>query len=128
MQVSYVIIFVSDMKNSVSFYRDVLELPMKFESPEWTEFSTGDATLALHASRGPGGTDDGDGDLPPGRCRPGLGVPDLGAFHERMVERGVRCVQEPKDLFGARVAQYMDPDGLVISVGEDRPASGGFGK
>jgi hypothetical protein len=37
-----------------------------------------------------------------------------------MVERNVPCIQEPKPVFGTRVAQYSDPDGLVISVGEER--------
>jgi len=36
------------------------------------------------------------------------------------MRRKVLCVQEPKEVFGARVAQYADPDGLVISVGEER--------
>ena len=35
-----------------------------------------------------------------------------------MVAHGVLCVQEPREVFGARVAQYADPDGLVFSVGE----------
>jgi hypothetical protein len=47
-------------------------------------------------------------------------VPDLDDFHRRMIERQVRCVQEPKDVFGARIAQYLDPDGLAISVSEER--------
>ena len=37
-----------------------------------------------------------------------------------MTARGVRCVEVPKTMFGARVAQYADPDGLVFSVGESR--------
>jgi hypothetical protein len=37
-----------------------------------------------------------------------------------MVANKVPCIQEPKEVFGARVAQYADPDGLVISVGEER--------
>ena len=40
MRINYVIVFVSEMKRSVSFYRDVLDIPLKFESPEWTEFAT----------------------------------------------------------------------------------------
>jgi hypothetical protein len=51
---------------------------------------------------------------------PGLSVPDLDAFHARMLANNVRCIQEPKDVFGARLAQYLDPDGLAISVGEER--------
>jgi hypothetical protein len=35
-----------------------------------------------------------------------------------MLERNVPCIQEPQATFGARVAQYLDPDGLPISVAE----------
>jgi lactoylglutathione lyase len=118
-QVSYAIVFVSDMKRSVSFYRDVIGLSLKFESPGWSEFATDGATLALHASEGPGPRDD-PMKVPAGRCRPGLRVSDLDAFHKSMVELKVPCIQEPTNVFGARLAQYLDPDGLGISVGEER--------
>lgn len=120
MRVNYAIVFVSDMKRAVSFYRDVLELPLKFESPGWTEFATDGATLALHASPASSAESDTSEHLPAGRCRPGLSVPNLDEFHKRMVERNVPCLQAPKEIFGARVAQYVGPDGLVISVGEER--------
>jgi lactoylglutathione lyase len=123
MRVRYAIIFVGDMKRSVEFYRDVIGLPLRFESSHWTEFETGGATMALHASDRPAAPEEDSDHLPAGRCRPGLGVPDLDAFHRRMSEHGVPCLQEPKLLFGSRVAQYADPDGLVLSVGEDRPAA-----
>ena len=38
MHVNYAIVFVSDMHRSVSFYRDTIGLPLRFESPHWTEF------------------------------------------------------------------------------------------
>ena len=120
MRVNYAIVFVSEMARSVSFYRDVLGLPLRFESPGWTEFATDGATLALHAAHEPNSEGDDPGRLGPGRCRPGLSVADLDEFHRRMVEKNVPCLQPPKEVFGARVAQYSDPDGLVISVGEDR--------
>ena len=47
-KVDYVMVNVSDMGRSVAFYRDTLGLPLKFESPGWSEFQTGDTTLALH--------------------------------------------------------------------------------
>jgi lactoylglutathione lyase len=118
MRLNYAIVFVSDMPRSVSFYRDVLRLPLKFESPEWTEFMTGEATLALHlgspVDRGKlasSGTDSGT-------CRPGFTVSNLEEFHSRMLEYGVPCVQMPKDVFGTRIAQYSDPDGVHLSVSE----------
>jgi len=47
-QIDYTMIVVSDMQRSVEFYRDTLGIPLKFQSPEWTEFATGATTLALH--------------------------------------------------------------------------------
>jgi hypothetical protein len=83
--------------------------------------ATDGATLALHASEGPADGDKGASQSKAvGQCRPGIGVPNLDEFHKRMVERKVACVQEPKEAFGARIAQYADPDGLVISVSEER--------
>jgi len=47
-QFRYAIKFVADMQEAVKFYRDVLGLTLKFESPGWSEFVTGETTLALH--------------------------------------------------------------------------------
>ena len=123
MRVNYAIVFVSNMKRAVSFYRDVMGLPLKFESPGWTEFATDGATLALHASEVSDSERDNPQQVPAGRCRPGLSVPNLDEFHKRMVAGNVPCIQEPKETFGARTAQYLDPDGLAISVGEERRGS-----
>ena len=119
MRVNYAIVFVSDMRRSVSFYRDTIGLPLSFESSEWTEFATEGATLALHLAESstPMSADDGPR---AGSCRPGLRVQSLVEFHRRMIEHNVRCLQEPRDVFGSRVAQYADPDGLTLSVGESR--------
>jgi catechol 2,3-dioxygenase-like lactoylglutathione lyase family enzyme len=108
------------MNRALSFYRDVLGLPLRFESSHWTEFATGGATLALHLSES-STFDEGDPRrVPAGRCRLGLSVLNLDEFHKRMAEKGVRCIQEPKEIFSARVAQYLDLDGLPISVGEEK--------
>ena len=121
MRVSYAIVFVSDMARAVSFYRDVVGLPLRFESPSWTEFETEGATLALHTSEQKASASESKThDRLAGHCRPGLSVPNLDEFHRRMIERRVPCLQEPKEVFGARIAQYLDPDGLAISVSEER--------
>jgi lactoylglutathione lyase len=122
MRLSYAIVFVSDMKRSVAFYRDVIGLPLRFESPGWSEFATDGATLALHASEASRSEKDDPEKVPAGRCRPGLRVPNLDEFHKRMLEQNVPCIQEPEEIFGSRVAQYADPDGLGISVAEEKPA------
>jgi lactoylglutathione lyase len=47
-QLRYAIKFVADMDKAVKFYRVVLGLGVKFESPGWSEFVTGETTLAKH--------------------------------------------------------------------------------
>src|SRR2546427_12386061 len=75
------------MNRAVSFYRDVLGLPVRFESPGWTEFATDGATLALHSSEETNSEQSDPQYIPAGRCRPGLSVPNLDEFHKRMIER-----------------------------------------
>jgi len=118
MRVNYVIVFVSDMKRSVMFYNDVVGLPLKFETPEWTEFATDGATLALHICDEPKIAESNYEQ--PGRWMSGFAVPNLDEFHARMIEKEVPCIQAPTEMFGARLAKYLDPDGLPISVGEER--------
>ncbi len=120
MRINYSIVFVSDMARSVAFYRDVIGIPLKFESPGWTEFVTDGATLALHKSDGSASDADTQQAEPAGSCRTGFQVPNLDEFHERMVKNNVQCAQEPTETFGARIAQYVDPDGMVFSVSEAR--------
>lgn len=115
---SYAIVFVSDMARAVTFYRDVVGLPLRFESPSWTEFNTEGSTLALHASQT--GPKRDPAQHWAGQCRPGLSVPDLDQFHQRMIEHDVPCLQAPTETFGVRIAQYVDPDGLAISVSQER--------
>lgn len=118
MRLSYAIVFVRDMARAVTFYRDVIGLPLRFESPSWTEFNTEGATLALHASQ-TGPKRDPEQHWA-GQCSPGLSVPDLDQFHQRMIEHNVPCLQAPKETFGARIAQYVDPDGLAISISQEK--------
>ena len=119
MEIRYAMVFVSDMRQATEFFRDVLGLPLKFESPHWTEFATEGATLALHPTPTPA-MPRPDGPEPAGAVRIGFNVADLDAFHEKMQGHEVTCVQEPTVQFGTKLAQYSGPDGLVFSVGESR--------
>src|SRR5262245_17723488 len=76
-RVGYAIVFVSDMRRSIAFYRDVVGLPLRFESPGWTEFATDGATLALHSSNAPADSAPAAERNPAGRCRPGFTVADI---------------------------------------------------
>src|ERR687898_2786363 len=50
-KVGAVILLVSDMETSTRFYRDVLNLPIKSQSKDWTEFFNRETVLALHPAR-----------------------------------------------------------------------------
>jgi len=117
-KLDYAIVFVSDMDRSVAFYRDVLGLPLKFDSPKWSEFSNEGSLIALHPadSVNPEGADQGR--KPAGSCHLGFGVADLDAFHKHMLANKVKVLQAPKKEDFGRLAVYADPDGLPISVTE----------
>jgi lactoylglutathione lyase len=57
--------FVGNMDRAVRFYRDTIGLPLKSESPDWSEFSTGETALALHPASEKN---------PPGKIEIGFGV------------------------------------------------------
>jgi lactoylglutathione lyase len=123
-KVDYVMVRVSDMRRSVAFYRDTLGLPLKFESPEWSEFETGTTTLALHGSPPAAVSEPATPAAPAaGTCALGFSVPDLNSTYAELRERGARFVvpptEQPKE--GIRLAVCIDPDGLTISFTEPLP-------
>lgn len=119
-QFSYSVVFVSDMDRSLAFYRDVLGLPVRSESPKWTEFDTPGVTLALHLADGPARIAAQTETALAGQCQLGVCVEDIGAFHKEMIAKGVTCLQPPKEEdFGGKLALYADPDGLPFSVMEN---------
>jgi lactoylglutathione lyase len=112
---------VSDMCRSVAFYRDILGLPLKFESPAWTEFQTGATTLALHAGTRTSGSETTHKAGPAaGTCSLGFSVPNLNSTYAELCKRGARFVMPPTEQpnEGIRLAVCIDPDGLAISFAE----------
>jgi lactoylglutathione lyase len=120
-QIDYTMVVVSDMDKSVGFYRDKLGIPLKFQSPEWTEFQTGTTTLALHgggvARTGPPA---GDPSKQAGACSIGFNVENVDETYEQLREKGIRFVMPPtqREGEGIRLAVAIDPDGLPISFAQ----------
>ena len=106
-KLTYAIHFVADMDRAVAFYRDSLGLTLKFASPEWSEFATGETTLALH----PGSLEN-----PAGSTHLGFGTPDVQAFHRTMSAGGVRFTKNPEPLHGVTLAEFVDSEGARCSV------------
>ena len=109
-QFKYAMKFVADMNQAVKFYRDVVGLQLKFESPHWSEFLTGETTLARHPASDKN---------PAGKVELGFTVADVEAFYQEMSAKGVHFSMPPKKQdFGGVLAQFVDSEGAYVSVGE----------
>jgi len=71
-------------------------------------FSTGETKLALHPASEKN---------PAGKVELGFSVPDLPAFYQEMMAKGVRFPMAPaKQDYGGMLAQFADPEGAHVSV------------
>lgn len=109
-KVGAVILLVNNMDNSVKFYRDTLELPVKSISAEWTEFFTSGTVLALHPAttkvkQSPS-------------MLVGFMVSDLNAIATTLKKKNVKFFKEPKEESFGKHAIIEDPDGHLISIAE----------
>jgi lactoylglutathione lyase len=107
MRLTYVIEYVAEMEAAVRFYRDRIGLPLKFETPHWTEFDTGATTFALHPSSDRN---------PPGKLQMGFGVPDIHQFYGEATARGVEFVMPPTAEEYGTFADLRDCEGTVSRV------------
>jgi lactoylglutathione lyase len=116
----YTMVMVSDMDRSVKFYRDVLGLKLRFESPDWTEFDMGSATLALHGGAQPATPGAAPSGQRAGTASIGFSVENVDAVYEDLKAKGARFVMPPKtqEGEGIRLAVMIDPDGLGISIAQ----------
>ena len=109
MKLAYAIKYVADMNRAVKFYRDVLGLQLKFESPEWSEFATGETTLALHPATAKHSA---------GAVELGFTVTDIQNSYQDLSAKGVRFTMPPtKQDFGSVLAQFVDSEGGSCSLG-----------
>ena len=107
MRLAYVMKFVADMDAGVAFYRDTLGLTLKFQTPGWSEFVTGETTLALHLA---------SDDNPAGGCELGFSVEDIEAFHAAKTAAGVTFTRPPREEHGVKLATFLDCEGAKVGV------------
>ena len=108
--ISMLMLGVSDMSQSVAFYRDTLNLVLNHESPEFSFFGAGAINLILS--------------VPLGRKSPGAGglevifpVASVAASHELLTLRGCLFVQGPHEVTpGSWAANFTDPNGHLLTI------------
>ena len=96
---------VDDLESAVAFYRDALELPLKFrDGDRFCAFDVGGVTLALAA---------GEEKLTPGPAV-SLKLADLDAALSRLLAAGARLLRGPEDGPHERRAVVADASGNAL--------------
>jgi catechol 2,3-dioxygenase-like lactoylglutathione lyase family enzyme len=111
-KIDAIILLVSDMQKSIDFYKDVLGLPLKKQTRDWTEFFMKGTKLALHPMN----------EKLKSKMSSKVGiligfmVMDMDETSKILHEKGVKFVKEPKEEAFGKHAIIEDPDGYMISI------------
>ncbi len=100
------------MQKSIDFYKNVLGLPLRKQTHDWTEFFIKGTKLALHPinEKLKRQMSSKVGILI------GFMVMDMDATSKILHEKGVKFVKEPKEEAFGKHAIIEDPDGYMISI------------
>lgn len=112
-KIGAVILLVSDMETSTRFYRNVLNLPIKTQSKDWTEFFNRETVLALHPAHKAQ-----QQSIAQGKVLVGFMVSDLEAEVEQLQKKNVKFFKRLKEEPFGKHAIIEDPDGHLISLAE----------
>jgi catechol 2,3-dioxygenase-like lactoylglutathione lyase family enzyme len=112
MDISHIILRVTDMERSVAFYRDAVGLPVLTSSAFFSFFDAGSIRIALNVGEPPD---------PSSTTEVVLEVDDVLAAYAAMSGRGVAFEVEPRAVTadGSRelhAAHFRDPDGHLWSI------------
>lgn len=105
-RLAYVMKFVADMEKAVRFHRNTT---LKFQSPGWSEFSTGDVILALHPA---------NEKKPAGSVELGYRIAGLENLHAQGEASGLTFTGPLRREHGVLLAQFLDSEGAPCSASE----------
>jgi lactoylglutathione lyase len=111
-RVGAAILLIENMEKSVTFYRDILGMKIKDESPDWVEFvnESGRAVLALHPKRT---KSSGSPNM-----LVGFNVNDIENVCKQLEEKSVKFYKTLTEESFGKHAIIEDPDGHLISIAE----------
>src|SRR5437867_3177313 len=105
-------IWSEDVNRLLPFYRDVLGLGVRIQTPGFVVFGEPDAAalaLGTHSEvRGP--------NPDPARHMVGLLTDDVAQDWKRLKDTGVPFIEDPTDYGNVRIATLKDPEGNVVQL------------
>ena len=111
MNISHVMLGVSDLDKSLAFYRDKLGFAVKNQIPGFAFLDAGGVTLALskdiwtHLGKSAGAS------------QVVFGVKSVKADYDELKSKGVEFMGEPRNADGSNwAANFRDPDGHLLSI------------
>jgi lactoylglutathione lyase len=111
-KIGAVVLLVANMKRSINFYKNILGLPIKRQSRDWTEFFNDGTVLALHPAKKKDKLKSGSTILI------GFMVNDLDYSVKQLKKKKVKFFKQlKKEPFGKHTI-ILDPDGHLISIAE----------
>jgi predicted enzyme related to lactoylglutathione lyase len=109
-------IFVEDLKASIKFYKDLLDLPLLGEGADWAHFDAGNGSLLELFS---GGTARQVAKPPDQQSIVlGLRVDDLDSAIAELKRRGIQFTDDVGEFEGARWAHFLDLEGNRLEIKE----------
>ena len=105
-----VILLVSDMNKSVQFYKEILNIPLKKKSDEWTEFFNKETVLALHPAKNKEKIKSGQHILV------GFSASDFEQTMRNLQDKKVIFFKNPREEGFGKHAIIEDPDVHLISI------------
>jgi len=115
-RVSNVILAVKDLEKSISFYHEILGMPIKNQRDNWVDLGqSGGSLLSLHPAENDepnSGTSIHNGILV------GLIVGDIGSAIEELKSKNVKIYRDVQKKDAGKNAIFVDPDDYLISLFE----------
>lgn len=114
-RVGNVILAVQDLDKSVTFYHEVLGLPIKTQRRTWVDLGQTGALLSLHPASI---TSDRSSNNIEGGIVIGFLVGDVKSAIEEMRAKKIKIHREIVDRDAGKNAIVLDPDGYMVSLFE----------